>query len=104
MQFFDVELIRKLDKKTRRRAVFHALLDSGILSARSVVVKLLMTAISLSVLFLGPLSIVSGAWIPVAIALPFLLSILLTTELESIFKPYLLKVALLLLHTEKVDA
>ncbi|WCN12812.1 hypothetical protein GV054_07165 [Marinomonas mediterranea] len=104
LQFYNVDLIRRLDKKTRRRAVFHTLIDSGILKSRTAVIKVLVVLGVISALFVGPLSVVVGAWVPICIAMPFLLSLLLRSELEDIFKPYLLKMAIALFYTGKVDA
>jgi hypothetical protein len=99
---FHEEVVRKLDDKTRRRAWRIALIRSRVFFKVNVILKLTLLVATLFGLLTGPLEAVSGAWIPLLIAMPFVLPFILHKDYEKHVKPELMKLSKELKHCAKV--
>lgn len=99
---FHEEAIRKLDDKTRRRAWRIALFQSKVFLKPIVILKMMLLLASLGYLLTGPLGSVTGAWIPFAISLPFILPFLLHHDYEKHVRPELIRISNELKHGAKV--
>jgi len=101
---FHEEVVRKLDAKTRRRAWRLALIRSKVFFKPWVMIKLSGLFLMITWLLTGPLGGVSGAWVPWAIALPFLLPFVLHKDYEKHVKPELIALSKELKHSAKVSS
>lgn len=100
---FHDEDVRKLDDKTRRRAWRLALVRSKVFLKPKVVLKLSLLLMSLIWLLTGPLNAVQGAWIPITIALPFMLPFILHKDYEKHVRPELINLAKELKHCARAN-
>lgn len=101
---FHEEVVRKLDDKTRRRAWRMALMRSKVFIKPSVILKLSVLFILLVWLLMGPLQAVQGAWIPLMIALPFLIPFVLHKDYEKYVRPELVRLSKELKHGAKLNS
>lgn len=100
---FHEEVVRKLDDKTRRRAWRIALIRSNVFFKPRVIIKLSLLLAILAWVLTGPLLGVSGAWIPLMIALPFILPFVLHKDYEMYVRPELVKLSKELKHCSRVQ-
>lgn len=99
---FHEDVVRKLDDKTRRRAWRIALIRSKVFLKPRVILKLSLLLVVLCWILTVPLHAVSGAWIPLFIALPFLTPFILHKDYEKYVRPELVKLSKELKHCAKV--
>ena len=100
---FHEEVVRKLDDKTRRRAWRIALVRSKVFLKVSVLIKISLLLSALFWLLTGPLYAIQGAWIPLLIALPFIMPFVLHRDYEKYVRPELIKLSKELKHCAKVQ-